>query len=938
MWWSFLQGTTRRFFGSVVTYKCNPGYQLTGNSTFVCQANRQWHSEAPPSCMLLSCGKPPPLHHGFSKGEIFEVGAKVNFFCDEGYDLIGDAFWICQKSGMWNKKQNPKCVPTKCPEPPLIENQLVLKEIADQVGLVQFLCKEGYILHGNSILKCLPSQQWNDSFPICQMVLCHRPPYIPFGDPVVSSLQFGSTVSYTCMDGFLLKGVSTIVCQVDGTWSLPLPECIPVECPQPTEIQNGIVDVQGLTYLSTALYNCKPGFELVGNTTILCGEDGHWLGGKPVCKPIECSKPKEIQNGRYSYTDLHYRQTVTYSCDRGFQIEGQSVLSCLETREWDAETPSCRAVSCHPPQPIENGFVEGADYSYGAMVIYSCIPGFQLSGLAMQTCEESGWSSVSPVCLPTDCGLPPHIDFGGYVTIHNEEKNSGQEGILGEMFHTTSSPLLLILDNQKDMQSSLKAINTLPLSGYLYGTMILYSCYPGYELLGNSILACQEDGIWNGSAPICISIQCELLLPPENGFVHFTESTLGSSVQYTCKLGYRLIGSDTRYCMSNRQWSGSAPTCEVISCPMPNRPVNGTIKGDVHTYGSSVQYSCDPGFQLNGSDKRMCQADKKWDGNEPICIPISCGQPPGLENGQVFGDEYTFQKHIEYICQKGFLLEGNKKRVCLADGSWSGDTPLCRVVQCPVPLMLPHGQIRGSEFGFGKGIEYRCSEGYILHGASLLTCQANGNWDREAPFCEPINCGPPEDISHGFLNGSDFSYGEYIEYICFPGYELQGSPRRQCMSNGSWSGISASCLPCECPVPSIQNGVVKGNDLSCGKRVQFQCLEGFKLLGPSEITCEAAGKWSSGFPHCGQISCGPPPTIPNAYINGSSSVDQNAIVYNCKMGFVAQSSLELTCTEKGVWSKPYPSCKLLTCGPPPSVPHAVAAGDSQAYGSKVQYR
>lgn len=922
-----------------MTYQCNPGYQLIGNSTFFCQANRQWHSEAPPSCVLLSCGNPPPLQHGFSKGEIFEVGARVIFLCDEGYDLIGDTSWVCQKSGLWNKKQNPKCVPTKCPEPPLTENQLVLKEIADQVGLVQFLCKEGYVLHGNSILKCLPSQQWNDSFPICQVVLCQRPPYIPFGDPVVSSLHFGSTVSYTCMDGFLLKGISTIVCQADGTWSLPLPDCIPVECPQPAEIQNGIVDVQGLTYLSTALYNCKPGFELVGNMTVLCGEDGHWLGGKPVCKPIECSKPKEIQNGRYSYVNLHYTQTVTYSCDRGFQLEGQGVLSCLETREWDADVPSCTAISCDPPQPIENGFVEGADYSYGAMVIYSCIPGFQLSGLAMQTCEESGWSSVSPVCLPTDCGLPPHIDFGGYVTIYSEENMAGQEGMLEERFHTSSPPLLsLVLDNQKDMQSSSKALNTLPLSGYLYGTTVLYSCYPGYELLGNSVLSCQEDGIWNGSAPVCISIQCELLSPPENGFVHFMESTFGSSVQYTCKPGYRLVGSDTRHCMSNRQWSDATPTCEVIPCPMPSRPINGTIRGDVYTYGSTVQYDCDPGFQLNGSDKRTCQADKTWNGNEPICIPVSCGQPPGLENGQVLGDEYTFQKYIEYTCKEGFLLEGVNKRVCLADGSWDGDTPVCRVVQCSVPLVLPHGQIGGSEFGFGKGIEYHCDVGYVLQGASLLTCQANGNWDREAPFCEPVNCGPPEDISHGFLNGSVFTYGEYIEYVCFPGYELQGSPRRQCMSNGLWSGIPASCLPCECSAPVIQNGEVKGNDFGCGKRVQFQCLEGFKLLGPSEITCEAAGKWSSGFPHCGQISCGPPPTIPNAFINGSSSVDQNTIVYNCKMGFVAQGSSELTCTEKGVWSKPYPGCTLLTCGPPPSVPHAVAVGDSQAYGSKVQYR
>ncbi|XP_070794674.1 sushi, von Willebrand factor type A, EGF and pentraxin domain-containing protein 1 [Pituophis catenifer annectens] len=929
-----IKNMTGRSFGSEVTYQCNEGYQLIGSSRLFCQSNRQWYSEAQPSCVILNCGEPPTFQHGFSKGKKFEVGAKVSFFCVEGYELIGDVSWTCQKSGMWSKKQSPQCIPTKCPEPPLTENQLVLKEMADQVGIVQLSCREGLILYGASILRCLSSQQWNDSFPVCKLVLCRRPPYIPFGDPVVSSLHFGSTVSYTCMDGFLLKGTSTIICQADGTWSSPLPECIPVECPQPEEIQNGIVDVQGLTYLSTALYSCKPGFELMGNTTILCGEDGHWLGGEPSCKPIECSKPREIKNGRYSYVDLHYTHTVTYSCDRGFRLEGQRVLTCLETREWDTKAPSCRAINCDPPQPIENGFVEGADYSYGAMVIYSCIPGFQLSGLAMQICEESGWSSVSPVCLPTDCGLPPHIDFGGYITISSEEKHFGQEDVFEESFLKASQSHL----SPKETQHSSKAINSLPLSSYLYGTTVLYSCYSGYELLGNSVLACQEDGMWNGSAPACISIQCELPLFPENGFVHFTENTVGSTVKYTCNPGYKLIGSDTRHCMSGRQWSDSAPTCEIISCAVPSRPMNGIVKGESYTYGSVVQYDCDHGFQLNGLRKRTCQSDQKWEGNEPLCIPISCGQAPYLENGEVSGEEYTFQNHIEYSCKEGFLLEGDRKRICLADGYWSGNTPVCRPVQCSEPVKLVHGQIIGSEFGVGKRIKFFCDEGYILRGTHSRTCQANGTWDKEPPFCEPVNCGPPEDISHGFLNGSVFSFGEYVEYVCFPGYELQGNPVRQCQSNSLWSGRPPSCLLCECPIPTIQNGIVIGNHFGCGKKIEFQCLEGFELLGPSEITCEAIGRWSSGFPHCGLISCGPPPVIPYAFINGGSSVDQNTIIYNCEMGYVMQGSSELTCTEKGVWSRPYPNCTLLTCGPAPIVPHAVAFGESQDYGSKVQYR
>uniref|UniRef100_A0A8C3N918 Sushi, von Willebrand factor type A, EGF and pentraxin domain-containing protein 1 n=1 Tax=Geospiza parvula TaxID=87175 RepID=A0A8C3N918_GEOPR len=925
----FIKDTTGHFFENQANYQCDSGYQMVGSPVFICQANRQWYSESPPYCAPLSCGKPPSIQHGYSKGETFDMGSKVEFFCDEGYELIGDVSWTCQKSGKWSKKQSPKCVPTKCPEPPLAENQLVLREVSYQVGVVQFSCKEGYVLHGSSVLKCLPSQQWNDSFPFCKVVQCSAPPYIPFGDPLTSSLHFGSTVKYICVDGFLLKGESTIRCQADGSWSLPLPECIPVECPQPEEIQNGIVDVQGLTFLSTALYTCKPGFELLGNTTVLCGEDGQWLGGKPVCKPIQCPRPKKILNGKYSFTNFHYGQTVRYFCDRGFQLQGEETLRCLETGEWSTEVPSCKAINCQPPQPIENGFVEGADYSYGAMVIYSCVPGFQLSGLAMQTCEESGWSSSTPTCLPTDCGLPPHIDFGEYVQLRHGERRPDQEGV-------TENPSLshvLLADNMKDFKSSLKEDSAMQLTTFLFGTIILYTCYSGYELLGNPVLACQEDGAWNGTAPACVSIECTLPSPPENGFLHVTENRLSSAVRYTCRPGFTLVGSDTRLCLPSRQWSHTTPYCKALMCNSPTHPLNGKVRGENYTYGSVVYYECDPGYQLNGPTERRCQESQKWDGSEPICIPVSCSPPPVLENGQVTGDDYTFQRHTEYRCNEGFLLDGDRSRVCLENGSWSGITPVCKAVICPVPLPFPNGRTTGSDFSFNKEVHYHCNDGYSLQGASTLTCQRDGTWDSEAPHCEPVICGPPEDISHGFLNGSAFTFGEFVHYICFPGYELHGSPLRQCLSNGSWSGSLPSCLPCVCPTPQIQNGIVLGTDFSCGISVQFQCLEGFKLLGPPEVTCEAAGKWSSGFPGCGQISCGAPPIIPNTFINGSSSEDENTIIYTCLTGFVMKGGPELTCVETGVWKKPYPSCELLSCGPPPSIPNAEVLGNIYTYGT-----
>ncbi|KAF4019587.1 hypothetical protein G4228_011363 [Cervus hanglu yarkandensis] len=934
----FLEHTTGRTFESEVRYQCNPGYKSVGSPVFVCQANRHWHSESPLSCIPLNCGKPPPIQNGYTKGENFEVGAKVHFFCNEGYELIGDHSWTCLKSGKWNKKPNQKCVPAKCPEPPLLENQLVLKELTTEAGVVTFSCKEGHVLQGRSVLRCLPSQQWNDSFPVCKMVLCLPPPLISFGVPAPSSaLHFGSTVKYSCVDGFFLKGDPTTSCQADGTWSSPLPECVPVECPQPEEILNGIVDVQGLAYLSTALYTCKPGFELVGNTTTLCGENGHWLGKKPTCKPIECPKPKEILNGKFSYTKLHYGQTITYSCDRGFRLEGPKALTCLETGDWDVDAPSCNAIHCDPPQPIENGFVEGADYSHGAVIIYSCFPGFQVAGHAMQTCEESGWSSSIPTCVPIDCGLPPHIDFGDSTVVRDGQGYFNQEDDMMEVPHVTPHPPHHLGTVAKALGNT-KGSPAMHSAKFRYNTLISYSCNPGYELLGNAVLICQEDGTWNGSAPSCISIECDLPVAPENGLLQVTETTTGSAVRYSCKPGHTLVGSDIRLCLRNREWSGASPRCEPVSCPKPNPVTDGSIQGSNYSYLSVLYYECNSGYVLNGTSRRTCQEDKTWDGDEPVCIPVDCGSPPSSANGQVTGEEYTFQKEVEYTCNTGFLLEGASSRVCLADGSWSGNTPTCVPVQCAPPSQVANGVMDGLDYGFGKEVVFHCQDGYALHGAPKLTCQSDGNWDAQVPVCKPVNCSPPEDLDRGFTNGFSFYRGGQIEYQCLPGYKLHGSPLRKCLSNSSWSGSPPSCLPCKCSPPTIQSGAVNGTDFGCGKAAQIRCFKGFQILGPSEITCEANGRWSSDFPRCEHPSCGSPPTIPNAFIIERGSLEENVITYNCKPGYVIQGSSDLICTEKGTWTQPSPACEPLSCGPPPSVSNAVATGEAYTYESQVKLR
>ncbi|XP_040039010.2 sushi, von Willebrand factor type A, EGF and pentraxin domain-containing protein 1 isoform X1 [Gasterosteus aculeatus] len=909
----YIKARVRFTFNSRMTYACNAGYRLIGSPDRVCQANRQWSNDDPPSCVLLTCEPPPNVVHGHYRGSDFQVGQKVQYFCDEGYELAGDATWTCLKYGRWDKSRRPRCSPVQCPEPPLEENHLVLKSLDSESGTVELSCEDGYVLEGTRILRCTPSQEWNDTFPVCQQVFCSPPPEVSFGRASSSSspFPFSSVVSYACMDGFTMRKESSVSCLASGQWSSPYPECIPVECPQPVEISNGIVDVQGLMFLSKALYGCKTGYNLVGNSTVLCGETGLWIGGVPSCRPIECSIPKQTANGKVIYTKLQFGHSATYSCRRGYRLHGPETLKCLASGEWDTKPPACVEISCSPPQPIENGFVEGQDHSFGVTIFYSCFPGFQLVGQDHLTCEEFGWSSSVPVCVPSDCGLPPHIDFGEYVRVAQLSGSSDGAGAL---------------------------IPPMDLS-FLHGTFIEYRCHKGYDITRPTRLTCQEDGGWSGTAPSCVPAECETPPAPERGRVNVTDTSFGSTVTYACEDGYELEGEAVRECVSGRLWTRDAPVCRPVSCGDPGAVANGSARGGAFVYPEALRYECSPGFVLKGSDTIVCRADGKWSGQKPFCEPVSCGPPEVPSDITVKGEEYSYNNEIELSCQPGFLLQGESVSVCQADSTWSHGSPACVPAHCGKPSAIPNGRVLGSEFGINSKVSYECDEGYALNGDPAQTCQSDGLWDKPAPRCDIVSCDPPEDISHGFLNGSSFDYDDVVEYVCFDGYEVVGDPFLRCSARGLWVGAVPQCRPCVCALPSLRFGVVVGRDRACGDSVHFKCDEGHKLLGPSQAACEKGGVWSPGVPVCGRGRCSvAPPAVPNAVLQGGSNSFTDTVMYRCRPGYQEKGYPNISCRRDGRWGEPRISCEPVSCGIPPAVAHAQVMGDTFTFPNQIKYR
>lgn len=71
--------------------------------------------------------------------------------------------------------------------------------------------------------------------------------------------------------GYELQGNSTIRCLEDQTFDNPTPVCTLVECETPQPLQFGIYeeDASGFLFMSSIVYKCNEGYEMVSGDELL---------------------------------------------------------------------------------------------------------------------------------------------------------------------------------------------------------------------------------------------------------------------------------------------------------------------------------------------------------------------------------------------------------------------------------------------------------------------------------------------------------------------------------------------------------------------------------------------------------------------------------------------------------------------------------------------
>ncbi|KAK9403079.1 CSMD3: CUB and Sushi multiple domains 3 [Crotalus adamanteus] len=592
-----------------------------------------------------------------------------------------------------------------------------------------------------------------------------------------------------------------------------------------------------------------------------------------------CGIPNLIVNGQVIGENYGYRDTVVYQCNPGFRLIGSSVRICQQDHNWSGQLPSCVPVSCgHPGSPIY-GRTSGNGFNFNDVVTFSCNTGYVMQGPTKAQCQANRqWSQPPPICKVVNCSDP---------------------GISGNSIR----------------ESKIEHGN------FTYGTVVFYDCNPGYFLFGSSILICQPNGHWDKPLPECIMIDCGHPGIPPNAILSGEKYTFGSTVHYSCAGRRSLIGHVSRTCQLNGHWSGTMPHCSgdtAGTCGDPGIPGHGAREQTNFRTKSVVQFSCELGYILHGSEERTCLANGSWTGRQPECKVIICGDPGIPANGLRYGDDYVVEQNVTYMCQPGYTMEANssKIRTCTTNGTWSGMLPTCKAVTCPTPPQISNGKQEGINFDWGFSISYVCSPGYELSFPAVLTCVGNGTWSGEVPQCLPKFCGDPGVPAQGKREGKSFIYQSEVSFSCNPPFVLVGSSTRICQADGTWSGSSPRCIEptrTACENPGVPRHGSQNNTFGyqIGNIVQFHCRKGYLLQGSTTRTCLSDLTWSGIQPECIAHSCKQPESPAHTNVAGMDLPSLGyTLIYTCQPGFfLAGGSEHRVCRSDGTWTGKVPFCE-----------------------------
>uniref|UniRef100_A0A8B9KMC1 CUB and Sushi multiple domains 3a n=1 Tax=Astyanax mexicanus TaxID=7994 RepID=A0A8B9KMC1_ASTMX len=768
-------------------------------------------------------------------------------------------------------------------------------------------------------------------------------------------LTIGSVVSFSCDPGYRLSHEEQLVCEKNHWWSHPLPTC-DAPCGGHFTAPVGVILSPGWPGYYKDSLSCEwvieaePGrvrftfyaFHLEDHHDyLLLTENGSFA--QPLARLTGSQRPPALNAGLYG----NFRAQLRFISDFSISFHGFNI----SFTEYDLEP-------CEDPGVPRFGRHSGGGFGIGDSLTFSCEPGYRLQGTRAITCLGGGrrtWSAPLPRCV-AECGstvsqnsgvlLSPNYPLNyenNHECIYNIQVQTGKGiNISASTFHLAQGDVLKVYDgpdNTVDVigafsGSSMMGVTLTSTSNHLW--LEFYSdqddTAEGFRLTYYSfeLSHCEEPGVPQFGSKVS-----------DQG--HFA----GSAVTYQCDPGYSLHGSGVLRCMTGerRAWDHQLPSC-IAEC---GGSFKGESSGRILSPGYPFPYDnnlrCTWTIEVDSGNTVSLQflafdteashdILKVWDGrpeNEMALREVSGSLLPDGIHSTLNVVTIQFETDF-YISKSGFAIDFS-----------SSVATACRDPGTPM-----NGTRSGEGKEPGDSVTFVCDPGYELQGEPRITCIQVENryyWQPSPPTCI-APCGGNITGSSGFILSPNFPHpyphskdcdwfitvhSDYVISLAFisfsiePNYDflyiydgphtnshligtfqdsklpekIESSSNVMHIAFRSDGSVSYTGFHLEykaklreaCFDPgSVMNGTRLGTDYKLGSTVTFHCEPGYQLQGYSTLTCVMGQnnrpEWNRALPSC-QAPCGSrstgsegtvlSPNYPHNYTKGHSCLYEIAV-------------------------------------------------------------
>ncbi|XP_004539430.1 fibulin-7 [Maylandia zebra] len=160
------------------------------------------------------------------------------------------------------------------------------------------------------------------------------------------------------------------------------------------------------------------------------------------------------------------------------------------------------------------------------------------------------------------------------------------------------------------------------------------------------------------------------------------------------------------------------------TCPKLESLINGRKLGKSHSIGHEIHFLCDPGYELVGSESRVCQESLTWSSQQPTCRDINeCASSPCLNGGTCVNEVNQFS----CVCAKGWAGVTCQSPVptffVTMTNTSAATSPSTAAAASTLPAANTGPHVRPSQCTIVQGTTHcTCEPGYTISGRDSYTC------------------------------------------------------------------------------------------------------------------------------------------------------------------------------------------------------------------------